>query len=780
MIVSTQQNLGTDLDIGGSDAPPRNWRGIGLAVLVITIVMSLVLLAIFLLSPEDSKQPVKSFLTLSDLENMDYQVHVPSLSWASDFEIILKTREGNLIQQNVKTKAFSILLSNTTLMSLRASHAELSPDLQYVLLIFNKQQISGVAATASYSVYNIRTREVWDLKPPGKNGTLLQYASWGPHGSQVIFIFQNDIYYQQSASSPALRLTSSGDPETVLNGIADWTYQEEVLHSYAVHWWSPDGTRLAYLSINNTLVPKMELTYFLGSDYPTSRKYAYPKAGQHIPTVKVLVVNLYGPSHTLELLLPDTFQYREFYITMVIWVTNTRLAVKWLNRSQNLSVLTFCDATTGACIEKYRSSSDVWITMQGETLFSSDAAFFPVPVKQGASGEFLHVAMLSTQISSMETSLRILTSGNWDVTKVVAYNPENKTVYFLSTEDIPRRRHLYSVETSGTLNRTCVSCDLIPDCHFVDAEFSPGSSYFILYCKGPGVPLVSVHQTQNPQDFIILEENKILKAFLSKNDIPETVFKKINIEGYDLPLRLTLPSNYENAELPLVLWLPELPGYQQVTEEFFLGWESALVSSLQIILAHVDGRGSRNQGLHLLHETDHRLGSIEIKDYIPVVQHLKQLPFVDKKRIGVFGKAYGGFLALKLLSLPEQLFACGVAVSPITSFHLHSAVVSERYLGLPSQEASAYTMASVLNDVQRLQEQNFLLVHGTSDAHVHFQHTAELLSRLIHIGSNVNSRVYPDEDHFFMSRGSQHHLEQSLTSYLHGCLQAGGGRKTSH
>ncbi|XP_017947171.2 inactive dipeptidyl peptidase 10-like [Xenopus tropicalis] len=326
--------------------------------------------------------------------------------------------------------------------------------------------------------------------------------------------------------------------------------------------------------------------------------------------------------------------------------------------------------------------------------------------------------MLSTQAGSMETSLRILTSGNWDVTKVVAYNPENKTVYFLSTEDMPRRRHLYSVETSGTLNRTCVSCDLIPDCHFVDAEFSPGSSYFILYCKGPGVPQVSVHQTQNPQDFIILEENKILKASLNKNDMPETVYKKIHIEGYDFPLRLTLPSNYENSEFPLVLWLPEVPGYQQVTEEFSLGWESALVSSFQIILAHIDGKGSRNQGLHLLHETDRRLGSIEMKDYIPIVQHLKQLPFVDKYRIGVFGKAYGGFLALKLLSLPEQLFACGVVVSPITSFHLHSAVVSERYLGLPSQEASAYTMASVLNDVQRLQEQHFLLVHGTADGEI--------------------------------------------------------------
>eukprot|EP00079_Xenopus_tropicalis_P033561 XP_017947332.1 PREDICTED: inactive dipeptidyl peptidase 10-like [Xenopus tropicalis] len=127
-------------DIGGSDAPPRNWRGIGLAVLVITIVMSLVLLSIFLLSPEDPKQPVKPFLTLSDLETMEYQVHVPTLSWASDTEIILKTRDGNLIQQNVKTKEFRILLRNTTLVSLRASNAELSPDLQNILLIFNKQQ----------------------------------------------------------------------------------------------------------------------------------------------------------------------------------------------------------------------------------------------------------------------------------------------------------------------------------------------------------------------------------------------------------------------------------------------------------------------------------------------------------------------------------------------------------------------------------------------------------------------------------------------------------------
>ncbi|XP_073419557.1 inactive dipeptidyl peptidase 10-like [Dendrobates tinctorius] len=772
MIVSTQQNLGTELDMGSFGAPPRNWRGIGLAVLVIAVVMSIVLLAIFLLSPDIPRQPEKLYLTLSDLENPDYQVHVPNIFWASDTEIIQETQDGNLISQNLETKKTTILLSNITYMSLQMTSAKLSPDLQYLLLISKSQKIAGVSFIASYNVYNIQSRELWNLSPPGRNNTDLQYADWGPHGSQLVFIFENDIYYQEVASGPALRLTSSGSPEKVLNGISDWTYQEEILQSYAAHWWSPDGANLAYLTINSTLVPKMELPHFVGADYPICARYAYPKAGQPIPQVKVFVVNLRGPSHTVEIFRPDTFEYKDYYITLVMWVTNTQLALQWLNRPQNLSLLTICDTTTGACVEKHRTSSDVWIGSQASPVFSVDFTFILVPVKQGGQGEYVHIAMFSTQLGGKENSIQMLTSGEWDVTRIVAYKSDNKTVYFLSTEDNPRTRHLYSVETLGSLNRTCVTCDLIPDCHFVDVEFSPGGSFFTLFCKGPGVPHVSVHQTQNPKDYQMLEDNQPLKTSLLDKDVPETIYRSIHIDDYDLPVRLTVPSGYEDSEYPLIVWLPEAPGTQQVTEEFSLGWQSVLVSSFNIIVAQFDGRGTKNQGLNLLHETDKKLGSVDAKDYIPVVQQLKKLPFVDPNRIGVYGKAYGGFLALKLLSLPVELFACGVTVAPITSFHLHSAVLAERYLGMPSQEGSVYMVASVLNNIQRLRGQRFLLVHGTADANVHFQHTAELLSRLLLAGSNVTSRIYPDEDHFFLSKDSQHHLSLSVVSYLQSCLQS--------
>lgn len=55
------------------------------------------------------------------------------------------------------------------------------------------------------------------------------------------------------------------------------SFTAEIFKSHIAHWWSPDGARLAYATINNTLVPKMEIPIFTGSVYPTARQYHYPK-----------------------------------------------------------------------------------------------------------------------------------------------------------------------------------------------------------------------------------------------------------------------------------------------------------------------------------------------------------------------------------------------------------------------------------------------------------------------------------------------------------------------
>lgn len=52
---------------------------------------------------------------------------------------------------------------------------------------------------------------------------------------------------------------------------------EEILQTHIAHWWSPDGLRLAYMTINDSQVPKMEVPFFTGTPYPSSWEYHYPK-----------------------------------------------------------------------------------------------------------------------------------------------------------------------------------------------------------------------------------------------------------------------------------------------------------------------------------------------------------------------------------------------------------------------------------------------------------------------------------------------------------------------
>lgn len=67
---------------------------------------------------------------------------------------------------------------------------------------------------------------------------------------------------------------------------------EEIFHSHIAHWWSPDGARLAYATINDTLVPKMELPMFTGSPYPMGKEYPYPKVCILTPTTTLLRYSL--------------------------------------------------------------------------------------------------------------------------------------------------------------------------------------------------------------------------------------------------------------------------------------------------------------------------------------------------------------------------------------------------------------------------------------------------------------------------------------------------------
>uniref|UniRef100_A0A668AI06 A-type potassium channel modulatory protein DPP6 n=1 Tax=Myripristis murdjan TaxID=586833 RepID=A0A668AI06_9TELE len=532
-----------------------------------------------------------------------------------------------------------------------------------------------------------------------------------------IFIFENNIYYRSTVESRSIRLVSTGKEGVIFNGLSDWLYEEEIFQSHIAHWWSPDGARLAYATINDTLVPKMELPMFTGIPYPTGKEYHYPKAGEENPVITLYVVNLNGPLHTIEMRRPEDPRIGEYYVTMVKWATTTKLAINWLNRAQNISVLTLCEATTGVCTKKHEDESEGWLHRQNERpLFSKDGLklFFTRAIPQGGRGKFFHISMSISQPNTSTDTLQSITSGDWDVTQVLAYNEDSQLIYFLSTEDDPKRRHLYSADTVGPFNRRCLSCDFTGGCGYVTGSFSHNMSYFLLSCQGSQT--LDVTQLYVITTYALLCITAVLPCCCLTA----------------LTMQILKPAGFvDTAHYPLLLLVDGTPGGQMVSERFHMDWATVLVSSFGAIVVRFDGRGSGFQGTNLLHRIQKKLGVFEERDQME----------------------------------------CKLYLFFFFSPPLAASAFSERYLGLPKPDPRAYTMANLAHRASQFMDKKFLIIHPTADEKVHFQHTAKFIAQLINERANYTLQIYPDEGHFIHSEATRQHLSQSLVNFFEECFR---------
>lgn len=85
---------------------------------------------------------------------------------------------------------------------------------------------------------------------------------------------------------------------------------------------------------------------------------------------------------------------------------------------------------------------------------------------------------------------------------------------------------------------------------------------------------------------------------------------------------------------------------------------------------------------------------------------------------------------------------------------------------------TATQISSQIQNFSRTDPVNFLIIHGTADATVHFQHSAELVKLLSSLNVNYTLQIFPDEGHDIVSVKSRHYMLSSVISFFRLCFVA--------
>jgi dipeptidyl-peptidase-4 len=139
-------------------------------------------------------------------------------------------------------------------------------------------------------------------------------------------------------------------------------------------------------------------------------------------------------------------------------------------------------------------------------------------------------------------------------------------------------------------------------------------------------------------------------------------------------------------------------------------------------------------------------GPVQLEDQLTVVDAaLNQVPQLDPRRLGWWGWSWGGTFTLYAMTHSDR-FRAGVSVAPVTDWRNYDSIYTERYLGLPAENADAYRDFSVVNSVAKLKGR-LLIAHGTGDDNVHMENTVQFVQKLIEAGTPYDLQIYPRKTH---------------------------------
>ena len=627
---------------------------------------------------------------------------------------------------------------------LRIADYSFSTDGKRLLLQTDREKKWRRSHFGTYWIYHLHEHTI---KPVSIENKRLRNVKFSPDGKMVAYVREdNNLYTFQIERERERQLTRTGS-NVILNGHFGWVYEEE-FQSFDAYRWSPDSHRIAYWEENQsrvsifTIINNLEL-------YPETKMIRYPKAGQINPTMRIGIVKAIGGTTRWM----DIGENNNAYYPRIYWNDLEQLLIIRMRRLQNRWDILICDSKTG---KKRQGVSEIdpngWVEIHNNYKLIGSEEILWISERSGYNHLYRHT------IKGQE--LTRLTDGKWEVSEIVRVDEKEKEVYFMANRESVLESHLYKVSFSG---KGLELLTLEEGVHSIN--FSPSGEFFIDSYSSSSEPNRILLKSKDGAIIRLIRETD--RSQYDAYDWSKSIYIKFPTHDGTTLLDgvIVLPVGYvKGKKYPMIVYNYGMPGSQIVKNQWggilnqFLAQEGFIILSL-------DSRGMGGRGEAFKNLSYGDISRYLSRDHIAGLDYMISEWGVDKERVGAWGWSGGGYFTCLMLTKNGPHFKAGVSIAPVTDFRLYDTIYTERFMGLPKDNAAGYDSTSVLSYIGNTKG-NLLVMHGTGDDNVHSQNTTYLAEEFIKAGKELEVFYYPNRDHGINRGNSRLHLYTKMYDHF--------------
>lgn len=568
-------------------------------------------------------------------------------------------------------------------------------------------------------------------------------SATSPDGKLKAIYRDRNLFLGEADGTNDVAITLDGsEKDRIKYGTASWVYGEELYQTTAI-WWSPDSTQVAYYRFDESNVKDFYLTLNQTKVQDTLDTEPYPKAGAPNPIADIYIYNVATKKST-KLDVRDGQPFADsvvgHYVYGVSWTKDSKeLLLHRTNRRQNTMELCAADPGTGKCRVVVREEwLPSWTENTPAMRFLEDGKRF-IWESERTGWKNYYLYDLTGKL------LTTLTSHPFEVGAIERVDEVQGLMFYMAHDgDNPLKLQLHRVKIDGTGDLR-----LTDPAYYHSVDIAPNLKHFIDIAQTHDKP---------PVTRLVDDSGKVL-AELAKSDL--TKFKKLGLQKVelikykaadgqtDLYGMLHYPSNFKPfKKYPLIVSVYGGPATTGAHETFTL---PNSLTDFGFLVATLDSRSASGRGKRFLDAIYEKLGQPEIDDQAAGVKSLWNRPYVNEKRVGIFGTSYGGYASAMCLLRHPDVFQAAAASSPPTAWDHYDTIYTERYMWKPQENKEGYELGSAMHYASKLKGR-LMLYYGTADDNVHPDNSLQLIQALQRAGKSFEVQVGPDQGHSGLNR----------------------------